>query len=364
MNPDKFPLISLYLYLSGRCNLRCRHCWVAPVAPEDGPEKLVAFDVLAEAILRAKELGLSWIKLTGGEPFIRGDIIELLRFLRREELQIDIESNGTMIDGDMARILRECGVRQVSISLDAARAELHEWLRGLSGCHARAVDALRHLGKEGITRQIIMSLYAENIEEIQPLAALCEELEVPSLKINPIMPTGRGKKVFQRRENVSIEELLRIDRWIETRLSGSYKTEINFCLPIGLKSLKAITDGSLYECHILNILGILADGTVSLCGIGQTETELNMGNIATDDLRTIWRHHPLLQRLREDMPSGLGGVCGSCIFKFRCLGSCRACAYTVAGDLCSSFFMCEEAYRQNLFPPSRLYRPSQELPFI
>ncbi len=357
MNPDTPPLGSLYLYLSESCNLRCRHCWVSPAPPGDGAETLADYAVLTEAIVRAKELGLGAVKLTGGEPFLRGDIVALLRFLRREDLIIDIETNGTMIDADMARILGECGVRQVSISLDAARADRHDRLRGVPGCHGRAVEALRRLGSEGIARQVIMSLYGENIPEIEPLAALCDDLGVTSLKINPVMPTGRGKTVFQRGENVAIEELLRIDRRIDTQLNDRYKTAISLCMPIGLKSLEAITGTPLYECHILNILGILADGTVSLCGIGQTETELNLGNIAVDDIREIWRRHPLLRKLREDMPSRLEGICGRCIFKFCCLGSCRACAYAATGDLRSPFFMCEEADRKHLFPPSRLYDP-------
>jgi len=355
MLPDEYPLTSLYLYLSERCNLRCRHCWVSPQALEDEDEQVMDLAVLTRTIAAAKELGLGAVKLTGGEPFLRKDIVELLRFLHGEGLNIDIESNGTLIDRDMARVIKECEVRQVSVSLDGAQAAQHEKLRGTNGCHGKSVAALHYLRAEEITTQVIMSLYEENIPEIESLAALCDDLDVPSFKINPVMPTGRGEKVFQRRENVDIEELIRIDRWIEADLGSKYRTEINFCMPIGLKSLHAVTSNHLYECHILNILGILADGTVSLCGIGQTETDLNMGNIATDDLTEIWRHHPLLQKLREETPLQLGGICGRCIFKFRCLGSCRACAYAASGDLRSPFFMCDEAYEKNLFPASRMY---------
>ena len=355
MGPDEFPLTSLYLYLSGRCNLRCRHCWVSPHAPEDGEEQAMDLAVLTRTIAAAKELGLGAVKLTGGEPFLRKDIVELMRFLHGEGLCIDIESNGTMIDRDMAMVIKECEVRQVSVSLDGAQAVQHDKLRGMKGSHGKSVAALHYLREEKINTQVIMSLYKENIPEIEALAALCDDLDVPSFKINPVMPTGRGEKVFQRRENVDIEELIRIDRWIEADLGSKYKTEIYFCMPIGLKSLHAVTGNPLYECHILNILGILADGTISLCGIGQTETDLNMGNIAKDDLTEIWRHHPLLQKLRKETPSQLSGICGRCIFKFRCLGSCRACAYAASGDLRSAFFMCDEAYEKNLFPASRIY---------
>lgn len=355
MRPDEFPLTSLYLYLSERCNLRCRHCWVSPPAPEDGDEQAMDLAVLMRTIAAAKGLGLGAVKLTGGEPFLRKDIVELMRFLHGEGLCIDIESNGTMIDRDMAMVIKEYEVRQVSVSLDGAQAAQHDKLRGMKGSHGKSVAALHYLREEKINTQVIMSLYKENIPEIEALAALCDDLDVPSLKINPVMPTGRGEKVFQRRENVDIEELIRIDRWIEADLGSKYKTEIYFCMPIGLKSLHAVTGNPLYECHILNILGILADGTISLCGIGQTETDLNMGNIAKDDLTEIWRHHPLLQKLRKETPSQLSGICGRCIFKFRCLGSCRACAYAASGDLRSAFFMCDEAYEKNLFPASRIY---------
>ena len=246
-------------------------------------------------------------------------------------------------------------VKQVSISLDSAQSIQHDKLRGVDGCHGESVAALNYLRDEGINTQVIMSLYKENITEIESLAALCDDLAVSSFKINPVMPTGRGGKVFLRRENVDIEELIRIDRWIEVDLAKQYKTAIYFSLPIALKSLPAITKSPINECHILNILGILADGTISLCGIGQTETDLNMGNITRDDLAEIWCYHPLLQKLRRETPEQLEGICGKCIFKYQCLGSCRACAYTVSGDLRSPFFICNEAYEKNLFPASRIY---------
>lgn len=355
MGPDEFSLTSLYLYLSGRCNLRCRHCWVAPHDPEDGDEESADLSVLMKTIEAAKELGLAAVKLTGGEPFLRKDIVELMTFLCRQGLIIDIESNGTMIDSSTAKVIKECEVRQVSISLDGVQADHHDRLRGMKGCHEKTVAALHYLRAEKVNTQVIMSLYGENSGEIEAMAALCDDMDVPSLKINPVMPTGRGEMVFRRRENVDIEELIRIDRWIEEELGRKYKTDIYFCMPIALKSLQAVTTNPLYECHILNVLGVLADGTISICGIGHTEKALNMGNIAQDDLTEIWRCHPLLQKLRGDTPSRLSGICGRCIFKFRCLGSCRACAYAASGNLRSPFFMCDEAYERDLFPASRIY---------
>lgn len=169
------------------------------------------------------------------------------------------------------------------------------------------------------------------------------------------MPTGRGKDFFADKKNLSVEELLSIDRWIEEELSLKYDTiDICFDIPTGLKSLKSITSSQLYECNILNIIGILADGSISLCGIGQTETDLVMGNIIKDDIRNVWQNHHLLKRLREELPENLEGICSQCIFKFRCLGACRASAYSLTGDLNSPFFLCDEAYKNGIFPKSRM----------
>jgi AdoMet-dependent heme synthase len=199
-----------------------------------------------------------------------------------------------------------------------------------------------------------MTLYKENVSEIERLVNLSSEMGVDSLKINPVMPTGRGKRFFEKEENVEFGDLIKIDRWIEEELVSKYHVNIHFDIPIGLKSLKCIRTRQLFECNILNIIGILSDGTISLCGIGQTETALNMGNIAVDDIREVWANNSILRKLRMDIPRNLEGICGRCIFKFRCRGACRACAYGLTGSLNSPFFVCHEAYEKGLFLESRM----------
>ncbi|HUH65558.1 MAG TPA: SPASM domain-containing protein, partial [Syntrophales bacterium] len=218
-------------------------------------------------------------------------------------------------------------------------------------------DALRGLSvlrENNINTQLIMTLYNDNVGEIERLLDLASKMKVSSIKINPIMPTGRGKKLFENCENIEFSDLIKIDRWIEEDLVSKYDLDIHFDIPIGLKSLKRIKSRQLFECNILNIIGVLSDGTISICGIGQTEAALNMGNIAVDDLREIWANSPILRRLRKDIPRNLEGICGRCIFKFRCRGACRACAYSMTGDFKSPFFVCEKAHEKGLFLESRM----------
>ena len=355
-NNAEYPLNSIYLYLTDRCNLRCRHCWIEPLYYEGRKDNSDEFDLkfLKKAIEDAKEIGLNRVKLTGGEPFLRRDILDIIAYLHAQNITVDIETNGTLIDKEICEVLKANGVNQVSVSLDSMTAEQHETFRGVKGCYHDALKGLSLLTESGINTQLIMTLYKENVSEIERLVDLSSRMGVGSVKINPVMPTGRGKKFFEKEENVEFGDLIKIDRWIEEELVSKYKIDIHFDIPIGLKSLKCIRTRQLFECNIVNIIGILSDGTISLCGIGQTETALNMGNIAVDDIREVWASNPILQKLRKDIPRNLEGICGRCIFKFRCRGACRACAYGLTGSLNSPFFVCREAYEKGLFLESRM----------
>ncbi len=355
-NNAEYQLNSIYLYLTDRCNLRCRHCWIEPLYYEGRKDNSAEFDLkfLKKAIEDAKEIGLNRVKLTGGEPFLRRDILDIVAYLRAQNITVDIETNGTLIDKETVEVLKVNCVNQVSVSLDSMTEEQHEIFRGVKGCYHDAVNGLSLLADSGINTQLIMTLYKENVSEIERLVKLSSRMGVGSVKINPVMPTGRGKRFFEEEENVEFGDLIKIDRWIEEELMSKYKIDIHFDIPIGLKSLKCIRTRQLFECNLFNIIGILSDGTISLCGIGQTETALNMGNIAVDDIRDVWASNAILQKLRKDIPRNLEGICGRCIFKFRCRGACRACAYGLTGSLNSPFFVCHEAYEKGLFQGSRM----------
>ena len=72
-----YPLASLYLYLSDKCNLSCRHCWISPDYSEKATHG-IPLEHLKETILEAKTIGLQSVKLTGGEPLLYRDINALL----------------------------------------------------------------------------------------------------------------------------------------------------------------------------------------------------------------------------------------------------------------------------------------------
>ena len=96
-------LNTLYFYLTEGCNLACRHCWLAPRFDPDGDRyPALPVELFETAIREAKPLGLTGVKLTGGEPLLHPEIVQLLEIVRREELGLTIETNGVLCTPELA----------------------------------------------------------------------------------------------------------------------------------------------------------------------------------------------------------------------------------------------------------------------
>jgi len=90
-----------------------------------------------------------------------------------------------------------------------------------------------------------------------------------------------------------------------------------------------------------------------LCGIGESVAELVFGDARTVSLEEVWNTNPVLQEIRQGLPSKLKGICGECIMKATCLGSCIAMNYYRYRDLFAPYWYCEDADAAGLFPASR-----------
>lgn len=346
-------LSSLYLYLTDRCNLRCAHCWISP---DFSAEKQtgIPLAVLRPILAEAGTLGLQRVKLTGGEPLLYSEFSNLLACLAESSLNITIETNGTLFDPQVVASCRSAGVSQISVSLDGASPKIHDAIRGQTGSFERTIRGLSLLQDSGLNVQVIMTLQRRNRHEIPGMIRLCESLGAGSLKINHLLPCGRGDGMFRRRENLDPDELSRLYGQVERDRSRQQRLPVLFDLPLSFRSIDEIKANGIDVCGIENILGILAGGDYSVCGIGQTVEALRMGNVYRDSIRSVWLTHPVLLELRRSLPRKLGGICGRCIFKFQCRGGCRANAFAVSSDLFAPYYLCQDLFERSRFPASRM----------
>jgi SynChlorMet cassette radical SAM/SPASM protein ScmF len=348
-------LNSYYMYLTGGCNLACKHCWLAPTfQPHGDTGGHLDYKLFELAIEEGLPLGLRHVKLTGGEPLLHPDFIRMVDLLREKELGLTIESNAVLMTEKLARYLKEkSSLRQISISLDGANPETHDSFRGVRGSFDKTCQAIRYLVDVGIHPQVIMSIHEGNVDEIEPLVRLAENLGVGSVKFNLINSTGRAEMMVHRGQVLGVGRLIEIGKWVETYLQQTVKTTLFYSWPIAFHSLSRLrTDGGV-SCSIFNILGILNNGNIAMCGIGTHIPDLVYGKLGKESVEDVWYNNAVLKALREDIPNKLEGVCSDCIFRDRCFSYCVADNYHTHKRITAPFWFCEQSSEAGLFPHSR-----------
>ncbi|MFH1386591.1 MAG: SynChlorMet cassette radical SAM/SPASM protein ScmF [bacterium] len=355
---NKHKLNCLYFYLTEGCNLACRHCWITPKFQAGGEHyPTLSLGLFRSIIEQAKPLGLSKVKLTGGEPLLHPEIRELLDHIKEQDLALTVETNGVLITAELARQMKSCKSPFVSVSIDGADAKTHEWVRGVPGSFEKAWAGIYHLVAAGFKPQIIFSIMKGNKEQLESLVKLAEEAGAGSVKINIVQPTARGEKMHEAGETLDITELIEIGKWVEEELSTKTKIKLMYSHPMAFRPLSRIYGANGTGCGICGIfglLGVLASGKYALCGIGENIPELIFGDAAIDKLADVWANDPVLNQIRNGLPDKLEGVCGNCLLKGRCLGSCIAQNYYRNKNLFAPFWYCEEAAKKGLLPKTRL----------
>lgn len=351
--PGVPPLTSLYLYIAGTCNLACRHCWITPTFQPDGKsDKFIKLEYVEKVIAEAKPLGLRSVKLTGGEPTLHPQFRQLVTMIAEAGLDIIVESNGLLIDANLAKFMRNKRVCFISISLDGANAETHEALRLVEGSFQRAIDGIGALVSAGFRPQMICTLHRGNVSQIEDIVKLAESLGCGSIKFNHIQDIGRGGRFFKE-QGLGVSEIINLYRYIEHEVQPKSKIYIHYDIPYAFYSIRTLMKESIKRCTVHNILGMLSSGELSLCGIGVTVPEMVFGHIALDSLHQVWCEASSLLELRAKVPGQFEGICGRCIHKNICMGECIANNYNQTNKINASYIFCVMAEELGLFPSSR-----------
>ena len=355
-------LNEIYFYLTEGCNLKCRHCWIVPkFQTEDAVWPSISVEQFINIVEQGKELGLRGVKLTGGEPLIHPEIDLILDYLSTQDLRLTIETNGIKLTPERVERIKKCKNPFVSVSLDGSEKEEHEWVRGVEGCYEEALEGARNLVKGGIRNQFIMSIMKRNVHQMEDMVRLAEKMGIESVKFNLVTPTARGETMHEAGETISIQELIRLGKWVENELQPGTDLRLHYSHPVVFRPFSKIFSDVHGKCGIFGIIGVLGSGKYALCGIGETVPELVFGHVDENSLKDVWNNNRVLYDIRQGLPKELNGICGDCLLKNQCLGSCIAMNYYRHHDLFAPFWFCEEALKAGLFPETRIKPGSRYL---
>lgn len=349
---NNYELNSLYFYLTWNCNLRCVHCWV-----DAGTHNYIGikFEEIQEFLKQAIKKGLKHIRFTGGEPTIMWDTLsKIIEYTKDRDIVYDMETNLTLVDRAKLEFLQKYGV-SLSVSVNGITAEEHDAFSGCAGAFDKTIAALKLMKDIGyIPNEIITCVSKEIIPRLPERIEFFKSLGVNKVKINIIQNIGRAEKLKKEDKLLGAKEQLELTQYIK-ELQKKTDIFIYLDVPQCLQCFETFEKAGFSSCGIYNMLCVLPDKRISMCGHGSFEEELVLGDIQEGiDLDEIWENHPKLKKLRAVADVKLEGVCKKCIHFLTCRGSCRVLAYRESKTWNSSLPLCQQLYEEGLFPESRL----------
>jgi MoaA/NifB/PqqE/SkfB family radical SAM enzyme len=199
------PLL-LKLLVTSRCNSRCMHCNIwrltreRPQVVEDELSTQQWMDLLREL----SEMGTEEVFISGGEPLLRRDTLEIVTFAKEKGMQVEMVTNGTLVNESLAKELVLSGLDIIDFSLDGPSSEIHAEFRGVDGAWERTTrgiellnQARRDLGAQKPVIQVSYPVSTITHQHIEQVVRLKPKLGYDALHFNPIIgKTPGARSVF------------------------------------------------------------------------------------------------------------------------------------------------------------------------
>lgn len=346
MNEEEKTKTLFYIYATMSCNLSCIHCYV-PSSPNIKIRNELTTEELFKIIDFASKKMVKEIRLTGGEPLLRKDIIDVINYALSKGLRVSIETNGLLISEEFLQSLKYLSRVYFGVSLDGPK-EVHEKIRG-KGTFDKTVNAILLLKKYNVGTTIITSIADPSWVFDDRLTKFTDLLLNLSPKIWYVHAwvggEGRGRLL-----NIDIYTVYNVIKTIydlKIKMKGKLRIVLN--VPLGTipkeftKELLKDND-IIVGCNYWNIVGFSSTGDVSICHRFTKYPKMRAGNIRVQDLEEI-----LKSKILGKLDRKVEGVCSKCILFDYCQGFCPADIYAYYGDLNHSHPLCQLFYENGLF---------------
>lgn len=331
--------------ITGRCNYRCKHCYMS--AP-DAKYGELSHEQIMDIIRQLIECGVMEVSLTGGEPLVRKDFLEIVDALIAGGIRITtIYSNGKLVTDNLLDELDKRGIHPVfNMSYDGVDG-WHDWLRGVDGAGRIAEEAFLRCQKKGFPTGAEMCIHSGNKHLLRQTINRLAELGCKSIKTVPVSNVGTWKENGYG-EAISLQELYQlyydyIPHYYEDgmplalQLSGFFSASPDEPDKYMLPSVKncASPEKTCVCGHARMVMYISAEGRtlpcMALSGMDiQQEfpliTEIGLSQCITDS-----RYMRLLDTRAAEVLEH-NPECKECKYALQCLGGCRASALEITPD--------------------------------
>lgn len=289
----KIPFVA-FIELTSRCNLNCLHCARDKKKPSDLPAGL-----FKSLVKQLAEMGTPNIVLTGGEPVLHRNFLDFADFVRENEFNLKIDSNGSRFNRSEIDLLRKLNHVTLQISIYGATPAIHDAVTRTKGSHRTTLRAIRGLRDAGVSICVHMIVMRDNYSDLEKVKAIANKERWRFSYDFTVYPRDdespkplRYRITDNQLKEATTKKLLR-RRDFEEPVSAKYDR-------------MKILDLASVSCRVSSSGQVFPSGTL----------RLEMGNLKSMSFTDIWRRSPAMRRLRNLKASQF--ECALCRFSARC----------------------------------------------
>lgn len=322
-------------HITNQCNQRCLHCYQGDFSFREDLDwidlKKVADNILSTV---KKWNKLAIINLTGGEPFLKKELFQLLEYLNNQKQvkELAVITNGTLLDEKSVLRLKDFGkLNEIKFSLDGATEESNDMVRG-KGTFKKALSAIEILKPiKRIETTLMFTLLKRNLNQAFKILDLAQFQGVGGVILERFIPWGRGAMI--KKEVLSKEEWHNLVKRLLQFLEMPFTDEIFSYKAFWVRFKK---NGP----HLFGAPCVAAEGGICIMPGADVfpcrRFNLRIGNLLTESLDKIYNGSIVLKDIKDR--DKLKGKCKICTIK-SCKG-CRALVYALTGDYLGEDVQC------------------------
>lgn len=260
------------------CNLHCDHCLSGSGPGHQRPNEFTTDEAMA-FIAELDEMDVFQVNIGGGEPFVRPDILDLLKELTDHDISTCVSTNGTQLDEETLDRIEAMDPLFLQVSMDGLR-DANDAIRG-EGVYDQVVETLERLESRDIGTTVNTVVTRRNVYDLPEIYALAEE-HGAGLRLNRFRPSGRGEDTWDR-FRLEQEQIKYLHGWLEER--PDVRTGDSFFY---LNALGEVRNNTLKECGAGSMTCLVDPvGDVYPCAFTQWDG-LASGNVIEDGFRAAW----------------------------------------------------------------------------
>ena len=318
-------IASAYFHVTQKCNLNCLGCYSLDDSRNKSSDS--SLEDLKKGLSELKKNGLQILIISGGEPFIRSDLSEILKFAKEELkiLQVDLITNGTLVSREKALAIKDY-VDTIAVSIDGYDQENPRFIRD-ANIFDKVKDSVKIIKDAGIPVSILPTVHSKNIDKLDKYVDYANELGVEvsfsiltcspeDIEFKDHIPTSEQLSALGRQltELGKDRGVTFLDTPMDLNIDVRKSCEVcNKIVSVGF-------DGNVYPCHMLH------------------DDELILGNIFNEELETILKRSKAAEIRNIDVREF--EVCGECEHMFLCGGGCRARSFYKNRNFISHDYYC------------------------